>query len=42
VNFITFHSVARTDFLTPTKVGIFVDSINNVTVGLTLLSWKQG
>jgi hypothetical protein len=42
-NFIQFHSVSRTDFLTADEVGFFVnDETNTFAVSMTLLSWKQG
>ncbi len=41
-NWITFHTIGRTDFLTADEVGFFVaDSTNTYEVGMTLLSWKQ-
>jgi hypothetical protein len=39
-DFITFHSVGRTDFLTADEVGFFVDPYSRETK-LTLLSWKE-
>lgn len=42
-NFVQFHSVGRTDFLTADEVGFFVEERTNAyALGLTLLSWKQG
>jgi hypothetical protein len=42
VNFLTIHSVGRTDFLTADEIGIMVDS-NNASYGMTamLLSWEE-
>ncbi len=41
VNFITLHSVSRTDYLTANQIGFFANS-NNATwgCGITLYSWK--
>lgn len=44
INFIPFHTVSRTDFMTADEVGICVDGIGTspaADVGLTLLSWKE-
>lgn len=40
-DFIAFHSVGRTDFLTADEIGFFVDPYSRET-RLTLLSWKEG
>lgn len=40
VNFIDFHSVGRTDFLTADEVGFYVNPYA-ADVKLTLLSWKE-
>ena len=41
VNFIQVHSVSRTDYITPDKIGIGVDAANSsYSAGLALLSWK--
>jgi hypothetical protein len=41
-NFIDFHTVGRTDFLTADEVGFFVEERTNAyDVGLTVLSWKE-
>jgi hypothetical protein len=41
-NWVAFHSVTRTDFLTPTRVGFGASATNGTyTSGLTLLSWKE-
>jgi hypothetical protein len=41
-NFVTVHSVGRTDFLTADEVGFFADANNaSYPAGLTLLSWKE-
>jgi hypothetical protein len=42
VNFITFHSIGRTDFLTATRVG-WGGSVANASnaAGATLLSWRE-
>jgi len=42
VNFIQIHSVSRTDFITPDKIGFYVD-VNAVTTGAigTFYSWTQ-
>jgi hypothetical protein len=41
-NFIQFHSVGRTDFLTADEVGFFVnDQTNTIEAGNLLLSWKE-
>jgi hypothetical protein len=39
-NWLTVHSVGRTDFMTADEVGYFVDPYNDI-VGVTLHSWKQ-
>ena len=41
VNFIPFHTVGRTDFLTATHVGFGGDALNSLPSSLTLLSWKE-
>jgi len=44
-NFILIHTVGRTDFLTATEVGVFVNANNSATPNLdaaiTLLSWAE-
>lgn len=41
-NFLTIHSVGRTDFLTADQVGFFANSNNSGhAAGVTLLSWAQ-
>lgn len=41
-NFIAFHTIGRTDFLTADEVGWYVDEETNVyDCGMTLVSWKQ-
>ncbi len=41
-NFLTFHTIGRTDFLTATRVG-FGGSVTNASnaAGITLLSWQE-
>lgn len=43
IDFIEFHSVGRTDFLTADQVGFFID-VANTTYGYstTLISWAEG
>lgn len=42
VNFLDFHTVGRTDFLTADEVGFWVDANNaNNAVVMQLLSWKE-
>lgn len=41
INFIPFHTIGRTDFLTATSVGFGGDIENSNAGGLTLLSWKE-
>lgn len=42
-NFITVHSVGRTDFLTADEVGFFVNTQNTANeVGMQVYSWVQG
>ena len=42
INFITIHSVATNDFLTPTKVGFFATtSDSGKAAGMLLESWQQ-
>lgn len=45
-NFVQFHSVGRTDFITPDEIGFHINSESSGTPHLdmatTLLSWKQG
>ena len=42
INFLTLHTVGRTDFLTADEVGFFVNSSNaTYPVWMTLLSWKE-
>lgn len=41
-NFIPIHSVGRTDFITATEVGFYIDSVlTTYPQGMTLLSWKE-
>lgn len=41
-NWMVYHSVGRTDFLTADEVGFFAnDATNAYEVGMTLLSWAQ-
>src|SRR5262245_3319622 len=44
-DWVTVHSVARTDFLTPDQVGFAIDTMNNATPNLdmsvTVFSWKE-
>jgi hypothetical protein len=39
-NFIDFHSIGRTDFLTADEVGFFIDPYDGAAT-MTLLSWAQ-
>ena len=41
LNWINYHSVGRTDFLTADQVGFFVDSNGGGNVFMNLLSWEQ-
>ncbi len=42
-NFMTMHTVGRTDFLTADQVGFFADSANaSHDCGITILSWVEG
>ncbi len=42
INFIQYHSVSRTDFLTPTKVGFGLDVENTSYPGaITVIHWKE-
>lgn len=42
VNFVQFHSVGRTDFLTPDQIGFFGDNSNaSYTVVSNCISWRQ-
>lgn len=42
INFLAYHSIGRTDFLTADEVGFAAsDSGNAYDIGMTLLSWKQ-
>lgn len=40
-HWIEFHTVSRTDFLTPDEVFFGLDSRNSKISGVTLLSWKE-
>jgi len=41
LNFEQIHSAGRTDWITPDRIGYFVDcNSTNVAVGMTLLSWE--
>ncbi len=41
-NWIVFHTVGRTDFLTADEVGFFVDSnTTSLAPAMNLLSWKE-
>lgn len=42
-NFITFHTITRTDWITANEVGFGVCDTSNVfDVGMTVISWKEG
>jgi hypothetical protein len=41
INFIPFHTVTRTDFLTPTSVGFGGDVENSVVSAQTFVHWKE-
>lgn len=42
VNFVQFHSIARTDFLTADRVGFYLSNAVATPTGiLTLVSWKE-
>jgi hypothetical protein len=40
INFITFHSVGRTDYITADQVGFFVDG-RGIDCGMTVLHWHE-
>lgn len=41
LNWVTVHSVARTDFLTADEVGFYANMSNSVAVFMNLFHWKQ-
>lgn len=41
LNWFTFHSIGRTDFLTANEVGFYVNSANSLDIYSTLHSWKE-
>ena len=41
VNFLQYHSVGRTDYLTADEIGFFVGGNSSAFVGMTLLSWEE-
>lgn len=40
-NYVQIHSVGRTDYITPTKVGVMISNGNAVPDSLNILSWYQ-